>query len=164
LDANDAAIVRDAAALNKALPFETIQRGGDGRDRGCQRLSDAADTPCLRCGQYLEQAHVVCMKVRIDTSGKQTRLDPELSHEYLDAFVEGKRLSVLDGAAISKKFLFHRQYVSSLFKHTVSPSGIAPESTDSDPAGSKLTFIPIVVYYDNRNIIGREGRCDSHGL
>jgi hypothetical protein len=56
-----------------------------------------ADSPRLRSGQNLEEADIVRVKVRIDTSDQQTRLDTEIAHERGDALMQGKGVPILDG-------------------------------------------------------------------
>jgi hypothetical protein len=91
------------------------------------------------------------MKVRISTARQQTRLDPEFSHEYRDALVEGKRLWVAHGA-MRKEFFLHMQSINSLSSILSHPGESSEAVWRVVQPGVNLTYITNFVYYDNRNI------------
>ena len=97
-DSNDAPVVRRAVPFDQSEFLQTVESGGDCGDWGRQGYGDLADSPRLRSGQNLEEADIVRVKVRIDTSDQQTRLDTEIAHERGDALMQGKGVPILDGA------------------------------------------------------------------
>ena len=96
-DSNHTPVVWRAAPLDQSEFLQTVERGGNCRDWGRQGYGDLADSPRLRPSQNLEEANVVRVKVRIDTSGQQARLDTEIAHECANALMQGKGVPILDG-------------------------------------------------------------------
>jgi|GEM_PF-4468948 len=97
-DSNDTPVVWRAAPFDQSEFLQTVERGGDCGDWGRQGYGDLADSPRLRSGQNLEEADIVRVKVGIDTSDQQTRLDTEIAHERGNALMQGKGVPILDGA------------------------------------------------------------------
>lgn len=97
-DSNYAPVVRRAAPFDQSEFLQTVECGRDCGDWGRQGYGDLADSPRLRSGQNLEEADIVRVKVCIDTSGQQTRLDTEIAHERANALMQGKGVPILDGA------------------------------------------------------------------
>jgi hypothetical protein len=98
-DANDAAIVHNAAAPDEPLTFEAIQCGGDGRDGGRERLCEALDVPVTRASKDFKEANVIRVQIRVDTAGQKTGLDAEMAHQQGDALVQGECLLIINGVA-----------------------------------------------------------------
>jgi hypothetical protein len=97
-DSNYAPVVWRTVPFDQSEFLQTVESGGDCRDWCRQGYGDLADSPRLRSGQNLEEADIVRVKARIDTSGQQTRLDTEIAHERANALMQGKGVPILDGA------------------------------------------------------------------
>ncbi len=97
LDSNHTPIVPRTAPFDQPEFLQPFQRGGDCGDWGRQGFGDTAHSPRLRPGQNLEEADIVRVKIRIDTSGQQAGLDTEIAHERGNALMQGQGLSILDG-------------------------------------------------------------------
>jgi hypothetical protein len=80
-DTNNTSILFNTPAHNQVLPLQTIESRRNSGHRGGQRLGDAPDRPELFSGQNLEKADVVGVKIGVYTSGQQTWLNPELTHQ-----------------------------------------------------------------------------------
>jgi hypothetical protein len=98
-DANDAAIIHNAAAPDEPLTLEAIQCGGDGGNGGRERLGQAPDTPVNGTGKDFKEANVVSVQIRVNAAGQQAGLNAELAHQQGDALVQRDCLLIINGVA-----------------------------------------------------------------